>query len=84
MKEWSCNVEFTLTRGNLAPEADSHLSRTGVRDVPQKPGHYMFSATDSHEDYLQALMGTVGELDAILVPYGVTREIRSCQVVELT
>lgn len=83
MKDWSCSVEFTLTRDNLSREADAHLTRKGVRPVPQKTGHYVFSNTDSHEDYLQALMSTVGELDAILKPYGIARQIYACQVVEL-
>lgn len=39
---------------------------------------------DSHEDYLQALMRTVGELDAVLKPYGIAREIYACQVAELS
>ncbi|WP_327640840.1 hypothetical protein OHB24_21345 [Kribbella sp. NBC_00482] len=83
MKDWSCNVEFALSGDNLAREAACHLTRAGVRAIPQKPGHYAFNSADSHEDYLQALMGTVGKLDAILLPYGVTREIRAFQVVEL-
>lgn len=83
MKDWSCSIEFTLTSDSLNREADSHLTRTGVRAVPQKTGHYVFNNTDSHEDYLQALMSTVGKLDAILKPYGIPREIYACQVVEL-
>ena len=83
MKDWSCNVEFTLTRDDLARDADPHLTRAGVLAIPQKPGHDAFNSTDSHEDYLHALMGTVGKLDAILLPYCVTREIRAFQVVEL-
>ncbi|TDO45671.1 hypothetical protein EV651_12860 [Kribbella sp. VKM Ac-2571] len=84
MKDWSCSVEFTLTRDSVNREADSHLERTGVRAVPRKAGHYMFNNTDSREDYLQALMSTIGELDAILKPYGITREICACQVTELS
>ncbi|WP_410787038.1 hypothetical protein [Kribbella sp. C-35] len=84
MKDWSCIVEFTLTRGSLNQEADSHLARARVRPVPQKTGHYTFNNTNSHEDYLQALMSTVGELDAILQPHGIMREIYACQVTELS
>lgn len=84
MKDWSCSVEFTLTQASPSREADAHLTRAGVRAVPQKTGHYVFSNADSHEDYLQALMSTVGELDTLLKPYGIAREIYACQVVELS
>ncbi|TDW98500.1 hypothetical protein [Kribbella sp. VKM Ac-2566] len=84
MKDWACSVEFTLTSDTLNRETDSHLTRTGVRAVPQKAGRYRFNNTNSHEDYLQALMSTVGTLDAILKPYGITREICACHVAELS
>ena len=84
MNDWSCSIEFTLTSDSLNREADSHLARTGVRAVPQQAGRYVFNNTDSYEDYLQALMSTVGTLDAILKPYGITREICACQVTELS
>ncbi|TCC51278.1 hypothetical protein E0H75_14250 [Kribbella capetownensis] len=50
-----------------------------MRGDLQKTGHYVFNNTDSHEDYLQALMSTVGELDAILKPYGIARRIYACR-----
>lgn len=83
MKDWSCSVEFTLAVDGINREADSHLKRKGVRAVPQKVGRYGFNSANSHEDYLQALMSTVGELDAILKPHGITREIYACQVAQL-
>jgi hypothetical protein len=54
-----------------------------VRAVPHKPGHYAFNNAGSRQDYLQAVMSTVGELDAILKLYGTTRQIYACQVTEL-
>jgi hypothetical protein len=84
VKDWSCTVEFTVTGGGPTPEAHAHLARAGVRPVPQLAGHYVFANVDTYEDYLQALLGAVGELDAALTPYGITREISGCRVVELT
>lgn len=83
MRDWSCSVEFTLISDNPNREADEQLTRRGVRSVPQNTGHYIFTDLASHEDYLQALLGTVGKLDAILKANGIAREIYACQVAEM-
>lgn len=83
MKDWTCTVEFVVTGGELSREADSMLTRKGVRRVPHKLGCYVFTQVSTYDDYLQALMGTVGELDAVMSAYQVKREVYAVQAVQM-
>jgi hypothetical protein len=81
---WRCTLRFELRHGELNREADSHLTKRGIRRVvPLSDGGYIYECTVPGVDFVGGLAHAKLNLSAILNPYDVLHEVVDAKAVKL-